>query len=431
MSLKAEMDLIIRNARLRKSDKLTDIGISDGKIVEVKPNLREKGDEEIDVNGRLVLPTFSDMHIHLDSVLTLGKPRFNESGTLLEGIAIWGEYKKTLDKEEMKRRAMKALEIIAANGTTRVRTHADVTEPTLTTLKGLLEVKRECADIVDLEVTAFPQDGILTDPGNYELLEKAVELGADNVGMIPHIEYTREDGVKSIELAFKLAKKYGKKIDGHIDETDDEQSRFLEVVAAHAIKEGYQGMVTAGHATAMHSYNNAYAFKLFGMLKKADVTIVANPLINIHLQGRFDTYPKRRGMARIKELLQYGVNVALGHDCIMDPWYPLGNGDMLHALFMAIHVGQLTGYSELMNSLDLITVNAARALGVQESYGIEKGKRADLVVMDAFDELEVIRTMAPRLFVIKSGKIIARTTPAEAKIIRNGKEKDLSHYLQP
>lgn len=423
------MDLIIRRAKIRGREGTVDIGISEGKISSIRKEIKERGEEEFDAGGRLALPTFSDMHIHLDSVLTLGTPRYNESGTLLEGIAIWAEYKKKMNKDEMKSRAMKALELIASNGTTRVRTHADVTEPTLSTLRGLLELKKECADIIDLEVTAFPQDGILTDPGNYELLEKAIEMGADNVGMIPHIEYTREDGVRSVELAFKLAKKYGKKIDGHVDETDDDQSRFLEVVAANAIRERYQGKVTAGHTTAMHSYNGAYAFKLFGLLKKADVTIVANPLINIHLQGRFDTYPKRRGMTRIKELLQNGINVALGHDCIMDPWYPLGNGDMLHALFMGVHVGQLTGYKELVESLNLITYNPAKALGIEDIYGIEEGKVADIVVMDAFSELETIRTMAPRLLVVKSGRVIVRTEPAEVKIVRNGKEKPLTHYL--
>ncbi|MBC7112454.1 MAG: cytosine deaminase [Candidatus Methanomethyliales bacterium] len=423
------MDLIIRRAKLMGKDGTVDIGVSEGKITTIKKEIKERGNEEFDAGGRLVLPTFTDMHIHLDSVLTLGTPRYNESGTLLEGIAIWGEYKKKLNIDEMKARAMRALELIASNGTTRVRTHADVTEPTLSTLKGLLELKKECADIIDLEVTAFPQDGILTDPGNQELLERALELGADNVGIIPHIEYTREDGVRSVELAFKLAKKYGKKVDGHVDETDDEQSRFLEVVAAQTIREGYQGKVTAGHTTAMHSYNNAYAFKLFGLLKKADITIVANPLINIHLQGRFDTYPKRRGLTRIKELLQHGINVALGHDCIMDPWYPLGNGDMLHALFMGVHVGQLTGYRELLDSLNLITYNPARALGISERYGVEEGKDADLVVMDAFSELEAIRTMAPRLLVVKSGRVIIKTEPAKIKIVRDGKEKPFNRYL--
>jgi cytosine deaminase len=361
--------------------------------------------------------------------MTMGKPRYNDAGTLLEGIAIWGEYKKTIDKAEMKRRARLACEWSAAHGTTRIRTHADVTEPTLTTLKGLLELKEEVKDIVDLQVTAFPQDGIMTDPANAELLEKAVELGADNVGIIPHIEYTREDGVKSIEYAFELAKKYKRKIDGHVDETDDEMSRFLEVVASYTIKNHYEGKVTAGHATAMHSYNNAYAFKLMGMLRRASITIVPNPPINIHLQGRFDTYPKRRGMARIKELLQNGVNVALGNDCIMDPWYPLGRGDILHSLFIGVHVGQLMGYGELLDSLDLVTVNPARALGIEKDYGIEPGKKADLVVMDAYNEIETIRDQPPRLFVIKDGRVIAKTKARETMLVKGQKEAPLSFHV--
>jgi cytosine deaminase len=423
------MDIVIKNARLRGATKLTDIAIEGGRIVSVGQDLKEGADEVIDASGHLVLPTFSDMHIHLDSAMTLGKPRFNDAGTLLEGIAIWGEYKKTIDKEEMKKRARLACEWSASHGTTRIRTHADVTEPTLTTLKGLLELKEEVRDIVDLEVTAFPQDGIMTEASNAELLEKAMEMGADNVGIIPHIEYTREDGVKSIEYAFELAKKYGRKVDGHVDETDDEMSRFLEVVAAYTIRNGYEWKVTAGHTTAMHSYNNAYAFKLFGLLRRAGVTVVPNPPINIHLQGRFDTYPKRRGMTRIKELVQNGVNVALGNDCIMDPWYPLGRGDILHSLFVGVHVGQLMGYRELIDSLDLITVNAAKALGIEHEYGVAPGRRADLLVMDAYDELEAIRDQPARLCVIKGGKVIARTAGRQTTVLREGKEVPLSFHV--
>jgi cytosine deaminase len=425
------MDLVIRNAKLRARKKLVDIAIESGRIVSITEKVRGRGVEEIDAQGRLILPSFSDMHMHLDAVLTLGDPRFNESGTLLEGIEIWRERKRKLTISEMKKRVERAIKWIVAHGTTRLRTHADVTEPTLSTVKGLLEIKREYSDMIDLQVTAFPQDGILTSPENLEQLEKALELGTDNVGLIPHLEYTREDGIRSIEIAFELAKKYDRDIDGHIDETDDEQSRFLEVLAAKTIRENYKSRVVAGHATAMHSYNNAYAFKLFGILKKAELTVVANPLTNICTQGRFDTYPKRRGLTRIKELLQYGINVALGHDCIMDPWYPLGKGDMLHALFMTVHVAQLVGAKELMDSFDLITVNAAKALRVLDDYGVEVGKKADLVILDAHNELEALRTLAPRLYVIKSGKILARTTPAETTIYCKRKEEKISFSTKP
>jgi cytosine deaminase len=412
------MNLIIRNAKLRGINEYLDISILGDNIAEVKKHISGKGNIEIDARKKLVLPSFSDMHLHLDSVLTLGTPRYNTSGTVLEGIDIWGEYKKSLSKEEMKKRASRALEWIASHGTTRVVTHADVTDPNLNTLKGLLELKEEISDIIDLKVTAFPQDGILTDPANMELLEKAAEMGADNIGIIPHAEYTREDGVKSVNIAFEIAKKYDKNVDGHIDETDDDQSRFLEVVIANTIRNDYQGRVTAGHTTAMHSYNNAYAHKLYSLLKKSEISIIPNPLSNINLMGRYDLYPKRRGMTRINELHQNKINVALGHDSIMDPWYPLGIGDMLQVLFMAVHVGQLTGYNELMECLDLITVNSAKALGIQNTYGISDGKIADLVVTNACDEIELIRTMGPRLFVLKEGRIISKVNRPSTKILR-------------
>ena len=408
--------MIIKKAKIRGRDGVFDIKIEDDTITEVAPHIPVRDDEVIDVDGRLLMPTYIDMHFHLDSVLTIGDPRFNQSGTLLEGIEIWSEYKKKLSIEDIVNRCKKALMLMVSYGTTRIRTHADVTEKSLTTLKGLLEVKRLFKDIVDIQITAFPQDGILTEPENVELLEKAVETGADNVGMIPHLEYTREDGVKSIEIAFDIAKKYDRDIDGHVDETDDEQSRFLEVVAAKTIKEGYMGRVTAGHTTAMHSYNDAYADKLYRILKKAEITIVPNPLINIHLQGRYDKYPKRRGLTRIKELLVNGVNVALGHDCIMDPWYPLGRGDMMQVLFMAVHVAQMMGYNELIKSFDLITANGAKALRIESIYGIDKGKKADLVVLDAFNEIEALAYLKRPLYVIKNGRIVSERTVEEVKV---------------
>ncbi|HID05430.1 MAG TPA: cytosine deaminase [Candidatus Caldiarchaeum subterraneum] len=421
------MSLLIRGARLRRLDGFYDILIEDGRIVELSTSIKRSADEKIDAGGRLLTPSFTDMHFHLDSALTLGDPRYNESGTLIEGIEIWAEKKRGITVDDVKKRAIKAVKMMVSYGTTRLRTHADITEPKLSTLKGLLEVKKEMKDIIDMQITAFPQDGILTERGNVELLEKAVEMGADNVGIIPHYELTREDGVKSISVAFDIAQKYGKDVDGHVDETDDEQSRFLEVVAAEAIKRGYERRVTAGHATAMHSYNDAYAYKLYRILRRAGVTIIANPLINIHLQGRFDTYPKRRGMTRIKELLKHGVNVALGHDCIRDPWYPLGRGDMMQALFMAVHVGHLMGYQELKDSLDLITINAAKALRIEHEYGVETGKRADLVLLDARDELEALALQRPPLLVIKNGRIVVRRSGSEAELVIGGRKEKLDY----
>ncbi len=415
------MDLIIRNARIRGKTGRYDIGIEDGTISKIDEHIPEKASEEIDAQGHLVVPAFANMHFHLDSVLTLGKPRYNESGTLLEGIEIWAEYKKSLNEKEMLERVEKAVKWMVCYGTLYLRTHADTTEPTLTTVKGLVKARELLKDIINIQVTAFPQDGILTEPENIELLEKAMEIGADCVGMIPHNELTRDDGVKSVEIAFEIAKKYNKDIDGHVDETDDPNSRFLEVVAKETIKNNYQWRVIAGHCTAMHSYDNAYAFKLMGILRKAGVTVVPNPLINIHLQGRFDTYPKRRGMARIKELLQAGVNVCLGHDCIMDPWYPLGVGDMLQALFMAVHVGHMMGYSELVKSLDLITTNAAKILHIENEYGIDVGKRANLNILNAYTEIDALRLLGPPLYVIKDGEVIAKNIKGENWIKFRGK----------
>lgn len=408
--------LIVRRARVAERSEPVDIRIEDGVISEVGEHLGGGG-EEIDAGMRLVLPSFVDMHFHLDSVLTMGDPRFNESGTLLEGIEIWAERKKRLTVDDVVERAKRALSLMMSYGTTYIRTHADVTDPSLTTVKGLLEVKRLYKGLVDIQVTAFPQDGIMTDPLNAELLEKAVEMGVDNVGMIPHIEFTREDGVKSIEYAFQIAKKYGKDVDGHVDETDDEQSRFLEVVASYAIKNNYFGRVTAGHCTAMHSYNDAYAAKLYRLLRRADITVVANPLINIHLQGRFDTYPKRRGVTRIKELLANGVNVALGHDCIMDPWYPLGRGDMIQVLFMAVHVAQMMSHHELRKSFNLITYNAAKALRIGDRYGIKVGAYGDLVIFDAYDELEALSFQRRPLYVIKRGVVVSRKTVEKTEVL--------------
>jgi cytosine deaminase len=426
------MQLVVRNARLRGRDGLFELAVDDGVIRKIGRSVRAKGEEEVDAGGNLVVPPFIDMHFHLDSALAYGDPRFNESGTLLEGIEIWADKKRKISQDEVHGRAARMLKLMLIHGTQVLRTNADVTEPRQTPLKALLGLKDEFRNLMDIQVTAFPQDGIMTDPQNKESLEKSVELGADNVGMIPHHELTREDGVRSIDFAFDLAQKHGKDIDGHVDETDDDQSRFLEVVASQSIKRHYEGRVTAGHATAMGSYNDAYAAKLYRILRRAGVTVVANPLINITIQGRFDSYPKRRGMARVKELTNWGVNVALGHDCVMDPWYPLGKGDMLQALFMAVHVAQLTGYRELVNSFDLVTTNPARALRIGRRYGVEEGKPASMVVLEAKSEIQALARLAPPLFVVRSGKVIVRRSPTVTELVgpRGTERLDAAELLQ-
>jgi cytosine/creatinine deaminase len=420
--------MLIKNAKLRGKDGLWNITVRDEKIAELsKGDVSDWQGEELDVKGALVSAPFIEPHIHLDTTLTAGEPEWNQSGTLFEGIQRWAQRKETLTHEDVKERAKKALKWQIAQGIQHVRTHVDVTDPTLTALKALLEVKEEMASHVDLQLVAFPQEGILSYPSGAELMEEALKMGADVVGGIPHFEFTREYGVSSMKIAFDLAEKYDRLVDIHCDEIDDEQSRFVEVVAAEAYERGFGSKVTASHTTAMGSYNDAYAYKLFRLLKMSEINFVANPLVNIHLQGRFDTYPKRRGITRVKELLEAGMNVSFGHDDIFDPWYPLGTGNMLQVLHMGIHVSQLMGYEEIVRSFDLITDNSAKTLHIEESYGIEAGKPASLIVLDAENEYEAIRKQAAVLYSIRNGKIIAQTSPRQTSILL-GEEREIIDF---
>src|SRR5699024_2183857 len=320
--------MIIKNARLRDRENLWNISVKHGEISQITQQTVGVEDEEIiDVQGSLVIPPFIEPHIHLDTTLTAGEPAWNKSGTLFEGIQRWSERKELLTAEDVKMRAKKAMKWQAAQGIQHIRTHVDVTDPKLTALKALLEVKEEVAPWVNLQLVAFPQEGILSYPNGKELLEEALKMGADVVGGIPHFEFTREYGVASMKIAFDLAEKYDRLVDIHCDEMDDEQSRFVEVVANEAYQRGIGKWVTASHTTAMGSYNDAYTSKLFRLLKMSDINFISNPLVNIHLQGRFDTYPKRRGLTRVKEMREAGLNVCFGHDDIFDPWYPLGTGN--------------------------------------------------------------------------------------------------------
>lgn len=400
-------DLLLRRCRLLNEE--VDIGIKDGLITAISPQLSEPGQLELDIQGQLVSPPFVESHIHLDSALTSGEPRWNQSGTLFEGIEIWRERKQSLTLEDVKKRAKETLKLQASQGVLFVRTHADVSESTLTALQGLLEVREEVKDWITLQVVAFPQDGIYGHPKNEELLEEALRLGADVVGGIPHYEMTREDGVRSVHWIFALAEQYNRLIDIHCDEIDDDQSRFLEVVAACAIRTGMASRVTASHTTAFGSYNNAYANKLMGFLQRSQINFIANPLINITLQGRTDTYPKRRGVTRVKELWQAGLNVSLGHDCIQDPWYSLGTGNMLNVAHMAVHVCQMTGMAEIDACFDMVTVHGAKTLNLTNSYGIEVGKSANLIVLEADSRYEAIRRQSTIRYVISQGKLLAHT----------------------
>lgn len=412
--------MIIKNAKLRKREGLWQIHIQNKKIVKIAQKIENNDQQIIDVQGCLVLPPFIEPHIHLDTTLTAGEPNWNVSGTLFEGIQRWSERKESLTAQDVKTRAKTALKWQIAQGIQHVRTHVDVTDPDLTALKAMLEVKEEMAKFIDLQLVAFPQEGILSYPNGYELLEESLKMGADVVGGIPHYEFTREYGVDSLKAAFQLAEKYDRLVDIHCDEIDDEQSRFVEVVAAEAYRLGMGSRVTASHTTAMHSYNGAYTSKLFRLLKLADINFVANPLVNIHLQGRFDTYPKRRGITRVKELQEEGINVCFGHDDIFDPWYPLGTGNMLQVLHMGLHVTQLMGYDQIVNSIDLITNNSAKTLDIEEQYGIEEGKPANLIVLEAASEYDAIRKQASVLYSIRNGEIIAETKPRDTKIMLDG-----------
>lgn len=408
-------DLLLRRCRLLNStgsESEVDIGIVDGKIAAIAPHLTSPSQLELDIQGKLVSPPFVESHIHLDSALTAGEPRWNQSGTLFEGIEIWGERKQSLTLEDVKHRAKETLKQQASQGVLFVRSHADVSEPRLTALQGLLEVREEVKDWITLQVVAFPQDGIYSHPKNEELLEEALKLGADVVGGIPHYEFTREDGVRSVHRIFELAEKYDKIIDIHCDEIDDEQSRFLEVVAACAVRSGMGEKVTASHTTAFGSYNNAYARKLMGLLMRSQINFIANPLINITLQGRTDTYPKRRGITRVKELWQAGLNVSLGHDCVQDPWYSLGTGNMLEVAHMAVHVCQMTGMAEIDACFDMVMWHGAKTLHLQDNYGIEVGKLANLIVLDADSRYDAIRRRGTVRYVISQGKLLADTQPS-------------------
>jgi cytosine/creatinine deaminase len=422
------MGLIVREARIHPTGGArpapVDVRVEDGAIAGIAPagQLRPAAsDTVLDADGRLLSPPLVDPHVHMDAVLTVGEPRHNESGTLIEGILTWAERKPSLTHEDVKSRAREAIHWEVAQGTGFIRSHVDVCDPQLVALRALIELREEVRDIVDLRLIAFPQDGILSFANGRELMREAMALGCDIIGGIPHYEWTREDGVAEVEFLFDLARETGAPIDLHCDETDDEHSRFLEIVAARAIRDGMQGRVVAGHTTAMASYNDAYAFKLFQILKRADVTIVANPLDNIVLQGRFDSYPKRRGMTRVKELDAAGINVACGHDSIMDPWYPLGRGSMLDAVSMLVHVGQMTGRAELFRAFEMVTTNPARAAGFE--YGVKEGGPANFVVFDCEDEAEAIRLRPAARWVVRNGRIVAETEPAHSIVHANGESR--------
>jgi len=409
-------DLLVRHVRIPGREELVDLAIEDGRFVRIGPALDLDAARALDGEGRLATPPLVDCHLHLDASLTAGRPRYNRSGTLLEGIQVWGELKGSLTVDDVRARAREVVAWSVAQGTLYIRAHADVSGENEAPLRGLLALRDELADLVTIQVTAFPQDGIYTDPADEERFENALRLGADCVGGIPHYEATAELGLREVHRVFELGRQYGRRIDVHCDETDDPSSRFLEVMADDTVKHGLSGRVTASHCTAMGSYEPYYSSKLHGFLRRAGINIVVNPFANSLIQGRLDPYPKRRGFAQLKELLRAGVNVSLGNDVIMDPWYSLGRADVVEAAQLALHFCHMSGLDEIAEMLELATSRGARTLGIEDEYGLEEGKPADLVVFDAPTPLEVMRLRPARRWVIRRGRLVAATEPAVAKL---------------
>ena len=409
------LDTIIRGANLVDGREGMDIGIVGEKIVAVEPGLEAEAGEEIDARGRLVCPPFIDSHVHLDSTLSLGMPRMNVSGTLLEGIALWGELKPLLTQQAIYERAKKLCMWAMARGTLAIRSHVDICDDRLLAVDALLALRDEMKPYLDIQLVAFPQDGYLRYGNSHDNLIRALDKGVDVVGGIPHFERTMEEGAASVKALTRIAAERGLLVDMHCDETDDPLSRHIETLSAEAVRHGLQGRVAGSHLTSMHSMDNYYVSKLIPLMVEAGVAAIANPLINITIQGRHDTYPKRRGMTRVKELMAAGVPVAFGHDCVMDPWYPLGSHDMLEVANMGLHVAQMTGVEDIKACFAAVTTNAAEVLHLPD-YGIAPGCNADFLVLQAADAIEAVRLHATRLFVFRRGRVLAEAPAAESTI---------------
>ena len=425
-------DLILRHANLPDGRTNIDIGISGGRIAAVEKAIAASAGREIEASGRLVSPSFVDPHFHMDATLSLGLPRLNRSGTLLEGIALWGELKPLLTREALVERALRYCDLAVARGLLAIRSHVDTSDPRLLTVEALLEVRERVKPYIDLQLVAFPQDGYLRVEGAAEQLERALDMGVDVVGGIPHFERTMEEGTQSLRALCRIAAERGLPVDIHCDETDDPMSRHIETLAAETVRHGLQGRVAGSHLTSMHSMDNYYVSKLIPLIAEAGISAVPNPLINITLQGRHDTYPKRRGMTRVPELMAAGINVGLGHDCVMDPWYSLGSADMLEVAHMALHVAQMTSQEAMKSLYAAVTVNSARALGLKD-YGLEVGCHADLVMLQARDAIEAIRLKAQRLLVVRRGRIVAQSPPSVMSLMLEGRPDhvDPAAYAPP
>jgi len=422
-------DLIVRNATLPHKGGGWDIAVRDGKIAAVEHAIADDAARVIDAQGLLVAPPFVDIHFHMDATLSLGNPRLNQSGTLLEGIALWGELKPLLTSEAVAERALRYCDLAVSQGLLAIRSHVDVCDDRLAAVDALIDVKRKIAPYIDLQLVAFPQDGYYRSPTAAKNLERALDKGVDIVGGIPHFERTMADGAASVRALCEIAAKRSLRVDMHCDETDDPMSRHIETLSYETQRLGLQGRVTGSHLTSMHSMDNYYVSKLLPLMAEAQVHAVANPLINIVLQGRHDTYPKRRGQTRVPEMRSAGINVAFGHDCVMDPWYSLGSGDMLDVAHMAVHVGQMTSREAMRYCFDAVTANPAKVMGL-EGYGLDVGCNGDLVVLQAADPIEAIRLKARRLYVVRRGKVIAQCARQVTRLDLPGRpsEVDAASY---
>lgn len=412
--------MLIKQVHVDNHQDLVDVRVTDGKFAEIAKDLTpHDGEEVIDGHQHLMLPPFVDSHVHLDATLTAGQPEWNESGTLFDGIRIWSERKQDLTIQDVKSRAKKTIMNMVAHGIQHVRSHVDVTDPHLIAAQALLELREELKDQIDLQLVAFPQEGILSYPHGRELMEQSVKEGLDVVGGIPHFEFTTEYGWQSVHFLMKLADQYDRLVDVHCDEIDDPASRNLEVLATEALERGMKDRVTASHTTAMGSYNDAYTYKLFRLLKMSQINFVSNPLVNVHLGGRFDSYPKRRGVTRIKELTAAGMNVSFGEDDVQDPWNPLGNGNMLDATTMGVYIAHLMGYHQLQDAYKFVTYNGAKTLHISDQYGIEIGKPANFILLNATDFYNALNQHVEVIANVRHGKFLAKTKPAETTLYLN------------
>ncbi len=422
------LDLLVKNATLPDGRQGMSIGVQNGRIAEVTAGLDAPAHETLDAGGYLLSPHFVDPHFHMDATLSYGLPRVNESGTLLEGIAVWGELKPTLTADAIIERALTYCDWAVAKGLLAIRSHVDTSDPSLLAVDALLEVKKRVAPYIDLQLVAFPQDGLLRTQGSVDNLKRALDKGVDVVGGIPHFERTSEQGAASVKLLCEIAATRGLLVDMHCDESDDPLSRHIETLAFEAQRLGLQGRVTGSHCTSMHSMDNYYVSKLLPLIAESGVSVTANPLINITLQGRQDSYPKRRGMTRVPELMAAGINVAFGHDCVMDPWYGMGSGDMLEVAHMGLHVAQMTSQKGIRDCFDAVTTNAAEVMHLQ-GYGLEVGCDASFVLLQARDPVEAIRLRANRLQVWRKGQLLAETAPVVAKLHMAGRPDGVGFLL--